>query len=71
MIAMEAPLYQSYHVYIINKVRAKTEIHLGKVIYVYCRGMVGLHRQLCLEALHFRGVWKECGQKNEVLSTNY
>jgi len=30
MIAMEAPLYQSYRVYIINKVRAKTEIHLGK-----------------------------------------
>lgn len=29
MIAMEAPLYQSYRVYIINKVRAKTEIHLG------------------------------------------
>ncbi|XP_047352649.1 target of rapamycin complex 2 subunit MAPKAP1 [Vespa velutina] len=27
--AMEAPLYQSYRVYIINKVRAKTEIHLG------------------------------------------
>jgi hypothetical protein len=30
MIAMEAPLYQSYRVYIINRVRAKTEIHLGK-----------------------------------------
>jgi hypothetical protein len=29
MIAMEAPLYQSYRVYIINRVRAKTEIHLG------------------------------------------
>ncbi|KAI4483045.1 hypothetical protein M0804_008100 [Polistes exclamans] len=27
--AMEAPLYQSYRVYIINKVRAKTEILLG------------------------------------------
>ncbi|XP_067215975.1 target of rapamycin complex 2 subunit MAPKAP1 isoform X2 [Linepithema humile] len=27
--AMEAPLYQSYRVYIINKMRAKTEIHLG------------------------------------------
>ncbi|XP_034949832.1 target of rapamycin complex 2 subunit MAPKAP1 [Chelonus insularis] len=27
--AMEAPLYQLYRVYIINKVRAKTEIHLG------------------------------------------
>lgn len=27
--AMEAPLYQSYRVYIINKVRAKTEIYLG------------------------------------------
>ncbi|KAG7197866.1 hypothetical protein KM043_001677 [Ampulex compressa] len=27
--AMEAPLYQSYRVHIINKVRAKTEIHLG------------------------------------------
>lgn len=29
MTAMEAPLYQSYHVYIIHKVRTKTEIHLG------------------------------------------
>lgn len=29
MTAMEAPLYQSYRVYIINKVRTKTEIHLG------------------------------------------
>nr|XP_034182069.1 target of rapamycin complex 2 subunit MAPKAP1 [Osmia lignaria] len=27
--AMEAPLYQSYRVYIINKVRTKTEIYLG------------------------------------------
>lgn len=27
--AMEAPLYQSYQVYIVNKVRAKVEIHLG------------------------------------------
>ncbi|XP_012531064.1 target of rapamycin complex 2 subunit MAPKAP1 isoform X2 [Monomorium pharaonis] len=27
--AMGAPLYQSYRVYIINKMRAKTEIHLG------------------------------------------
>ncbi|XP_066590485.1 stress-activated map kinase-interacting protein 1 [Prorops nasuta] len=27
--AMEAPLYQSYRVHIINKVRTKTEIHLG------------------------------------------
>ncbi|XP_011304449.1 target of rapamycin complex 2 subunit MAPKAP1 [Fopius arisanus] len=27
--AMEAPLYQLYRVHIINKVRAKTEIHLG------------------------------------------
>ncbi|XP_011143027.1 target of rapamycin complex 2 subunit MAPKAP1 isoform X1 [Harpegnathos saltator] len=27
--AMEAPLYQSYRVHIINKMRAKTEIHLG------------------------------------------
>lgn len=27
--AMEAPLYQLYKVHIINKVRAKTEIHLG------------------------------------------
>ncbi|KAJ8680845.1 hypothetical protein QAD02_016632 [Eretmocerus hayati] len=27
--AMEAPLYQLYRVYIINKVRAKTEVHLG------------------------------------------
>jgi hypothetical protein len=34
MIAMEAPLYQSYRVYIINKVRAKTEIHLGKLLSV-------------------------------------
>uniref|UniRef100_A0A1B6BX00 Target of rapamycin complex 2 subunit MAPKAP1 n=2 Tax=Clastoptera arizonana TaxID=38151 RepID=A0A1B6BX00_9HEMI len=29
MIAMEAPLYQSYTVYILNKVRTKTEVHLG------------------------------------------
>ncbi|XP_076626457.1 SAPK-interacting protein 1 isoform X1 [Colletes latitarsis] len=27
--AMEAPLYQSYRVYIINKVRTKTEIYIG------------------------------------------
>ncbi|XP_058803465.1 target of rapamycin complex 2 subunit MAPKAP1 [Phymastichus coffea] len=27
--AMEAPLYQLYRVHIINKVRAKTEVHLG------------------------------------------
>lgn len=27
--AMEAPLYQSYRVYIVNKMRAKAEIHLG------------------------------------------
>lgn len=27
--AMEAPLYQSYQVYIVNKMRAKIEIHLG------------------------------------------
>jgi len=27
--AMEAPLYQSYRVYIINKVRAKSEVQLG------------------------------------------
>lgn len=27
--AMEAPLYQSYRVYVINKMRAKTEIYLG------------------------------------------
>lgn len=29
MTAVEAPLYQSYTVYIISKVRTKTEIHLG------------------------------------------
>lgn len=29
MTAMEAPLYKSYRVFIINKVRTKTEIHLG------------------------------------------
>jgi hypothetical protein len=29
MTAMEAPLYQSYQVYIINKVRARSAIHLG------------------------------------------
>lgn len=27
--AMEAPLYESYRVFIINKVRTKVEIHLG------------------------------------------
>lgn len=27
--AMEAPLYKSYKVYMINKMRARTEIHLG------------------------------------------
>lgn len=27
--AMEAPLYQSYRVYIVNKMKAKVEIHLG------------------------------------------
>ena len=27
--AMEAPLYKSYKVYMITKMRAKTEIHLG------------------------------------------
>lgn len=27
--AMEAPLYKSYRVYIVNKMRAKAEIHLG------------------------------------------
>jgi hypothetical protein len=30
MYAIEAPLYQSYNVYILNKVRAKTEVYLGK-----------------------------------------
>lgn len=34
MSAMEAPLYQSYTVYIINKVRAKVEIHLGIIIII-------------------------------------
>lgn len=30
LLAIEAPLYQLYQVNILNKVRAKTEIHLGK-----------------------------------------
>lgn len=30
MTAMEATLYRSYRVYILNKVRPKTEVHLGK-----------------------------------------
>eukprot|EP00102_Acyrthosiphon_pisum_P021788 XP_016658998.1 PREDICTED: target of rapamycin complex 2 subunit MAPKAP1 isoform X4 [Acyrthosiphon pisum] len=30
LLAIEAPLYQLYHVNILNKVRAKIEIHLGK-----------------------------------------
>ena len=29
MTAMEAPLYQSYRVYVLHPLRAKTEIHLG------------------------------------------
>lgn len=31
LLAIEAPLYQLYHVNILNKVRTKTEIHLGKL----------------------------------------
>jgi len=31
LLAIEAPLYQLYHVNILNKVRAKIEIHLGKL----------------------------------------
>lgn len=32
MTAMEAPLYQSYQVYVLHPLRAKTEIHLGNFI---------------------------------------
>lgn len=31
LLAIEAPLYQLYNVNILNKVRAKIEIHLGKI----------------------------------------
>lgn len=39
LLAIEAPLYQLYHVHILTKVRAKIEIHLGKIefhFYNYC-----------------------------------
>lgn len=30
MTAMEAPLYQSYQVFVLHPLRAKTEVHLGQ-----------------------------------------
>lgn len=32
MTAMEAPLYQSYQVCVLHPLRAKTEVHLGKLL---------------------------------------
>lgn len=34
LLAIEAPLYQLYNVNILNKVRAKIEIHLGKLMNI-------------------------------------
>lgn len=34
MTALEAPLYQSFNVHIVNKVRARTEVYLGKQTYI-------------------------------------
>lgn len=31
---IRAPIYESFKVYMMNKVRTKTEVHLGKFIYV-------------------------------------
>lgn len=37
---IRAPMYESFKVYMLNKVRAKTEVHLGKltigIISVHC-----------------------------------
>lgn len=32
--AIGAPVYQSFNVYVLNKVRARSEIHLGRLIHV-------------------------------------